>query len=152
MTTSPSSLFNLITTSATDQNVNETAQTLHRFGSQAGDDGAQYAASCYHALHFLQVQEFQQPGIRAQRPDKLKNWHQTRSRRQHIPVRTWCASTDTLSIISSFEETVDTTDRELETSLCRPRLSLAVTASLTARRCFSGLSCGPVQNLGIPRN
>jgi len=133
MTTSPSSLFNLITTSATDPNVNETAQTPHHFGSQVGDDGAQYAASCYHALHYLQAQESRRLGIRAQRPDKLENCHQTRSRRQHILIRTWCASSDTLGIISSFEETVDTTNRELKTGLCRARLSLAVAASLAAR-------------------
>ena len=43
---------------------------------------------------------------------------------------TWCASTNTLSVVAPLEQTVDTTDRELETSLCRARLRLGVARSL----------------------
>ena len=37
---------------------------------------------------------------------------------------TWCTSTDTLSVVALLEETVDTTDGELETRLRGARLGL----------------------------
>lgn len=47
---------------------------------------------------------------------------------------TWCAGTDTLSVVALLQETVDTTDGELETRLRRARLGLAcVRRRLSAR-------------------
>ena len=39
--------------------------------------------------------------------------------------RTWCARTNTLSVVAPLEETVDTTNRELKAGLGRSRLRLA---------------------------
>jgi hypothetical protein len=47
---------------------------------------------------------------------------------------TGCSGSDTLGVVSLAEETVDTTDGELESSLGRTRLSLAArSVSLAAR-------------------
>lgn len=51
---------------------------------------------------------------------------------------TWCTCTDTLGIVALLQETVDTTDRELEASLCRAGLRLGFAGGLArARLCFA---------------
>ena len=62
---------------------------------------------------------------------------------------TWCTSTDTLSVVALLQETVDTTDGELETRLrgARLRLGGGITGGLArlglaaalARHCCCGL-------------
>ena len=47
---------------------------------------------------------------------------------------TWGTSTNTLCVVSALQETVDTTDRELETSLRRARSTLDIAASLARGR------------------
>ena len=48
-----------------------------------------------------------------------------------VDKRTWSTSTNTLSVVALLQETVDTTDGELETRLRRTGLRLAgLTASL----------------------
>lgn len=52
-------------------------------------------------------------------------------------VRTWSTSTDTLGIVASLQQTVNTTNGELETSLGRTRLGLGLTATSLARGGFA---------------
>ena len=64
---------------------------------------------------------------------------------------TWCTGTDTLGVVASLEETVDTTDRELKAGLRRARLGLASgiggglaglgLAATLARHCDSSVEC-----------
>ena len=55
---------------------------------------------------------------------------------------TWCTSTDTLSVIALLQETVDTTDGELETRLRGPRLGLGggITGGLARLRLAAALA------------
>ena len=54
-----------------------------------------------------------------------------------VDKRTWSTSTNTLSVVALLQETVDTTDGELETRLRRTRLRFA--AGLSTRRLATGL-------------
>ena len=51
---------------------------------------------------------------------------------------TRCTGTNTLGVVAPLQETVDTTNRELEAGLCRSRLGLA-----------SGLAGGGLARLGL---
>lgn len=53
---------------------------------------------------------------------------------------TRCTGTNTLCVVTLLEETVDTTDGELETRLCGTGLRLAIGTSLATRRRLSGFS------------
>lgn len=56
-------------------------------------------------------------------------------------TRTRCASTDTLSVVAPLQETVDTTDRELKTSLGRAGLRLGLaTGRLSSRLSFAAFA------------
>ena len=51
-----------------------------------------------------------------------------------VDKRTWSTSTNSLSVVALLQQTVDTTDGELETSLGRTRLGLAGLTTSLARR------------------
>ena len=87
-------------------------------GQRVASDGVQYDASCYHELRCLRVRESQQQGIREQQRGKLSNLNQTPmiKRLQSSDPLTRCTGSNTLSVIALLQETVDTTDGELETS------------------------------------
>ena len=92
------------------------------------DDEGQYVVSCYRGLHYQQARGFQQQDIRERQPDRLKgkiNCFNAIRERAKIS-RTWSASTNTLGIVTLLQQTMDTTNGELETRLCRPRLRLAI--------------------------
>lgn len=94
--------------------------TLRRFGWQAGDDGGQYVASCYHELRYRQARESRQRDIRGQQRGRLEKgiMSDNGAARLNESQHTWCTSTNSLSVVALLKETMDTTDGELETSLC----------------------------------
>ena len=57
-------------------------------------------------------------------------------------ILTWCTSTNTLCVVALLQETVDTTDGELETGLRRTRLTLAscLTGGLARLRLATALA------------
>lgn len=55
-------------------------------------------------------------------------------------AHTWCTSTHTLGVIALFQQTMYTTDWELETGLGRTRLRLALSTGLATR--LSGFAYG----------
>ena len=66
--------------------------------------------------------------------------YQTHGKTIHIvDKRTWSTSTNTLSVVALLQETVDTTDGELETGLRGTGLGLAGLTTSLARR---GLATG----------
>jgi hypothetical protein len=50
---------------------------------------------------------------------------------------TWCTCTNTLCVVTLLQQTVDTTDRELETGFGRARLGFAFTACSLAALGFA---------------
>lgn len=65
-----------------------------------------------------------------------------------VAARTWCTSTHTLGVIALFQETMYTTDRELEAGLGRTRLCLALSTGLATR--LSSFSCGSSMITSLP--
>src|ERR1700677_2947926 len=100
-----------------------TRRTLHHFGSQVVSDGERYVASCYHEQHYQPTREFPQPSIQGQLPGKLQSeldW-KVALRCEELTRST---STNTLCVVTTFEQTVHTTNGELKASLSRARLGL----------------------------
>jgi len=54
---------------------------------------------------------------------------------------TWGTSADTLGVVALLQETVNTTNRELEAGLRGSGDGLSISATLTASRGLSGFSC-----------
>ena len=54
---------------------------------------------------------------------------------------TWSASTNTLSVVSLLQQTMDTTNRELEAGLRGSGDGFSISTSLTASGGLSGFSC-----------
>ena len=97
---------------------------------RVASDEVQYDVSCYHELHCLRVRESRRQGTQEQQQGRLSNTSQPSmiewlKSSNHL---TWRTSTNTLSVIALLQETMDTTDRELETGFGRTRLRLCVTA------------------------
>ena len=62
-------------------------------------------------------------------------------------LHTWSTSAYTLSVVSAFQETVDTTDRELEASLCRARLALRLATGLARGRFATDIRISSIKAL-----
>ena len=107
----------------------EVRRTPHRFGWQVASDGGQYVASCYHEQRYQQAREFQQQGTQVRLRGRLEMHHThlgfLSSTEFELKRRTRCTSTNTLGVVTLLQETVNTTDGELKTSLGRSGLSLA---------------------------
>jgi len=127
--------------------------TLHRFGLRVASDEGQYVASCYRVRHYQQAREFPQPGIQGPQPGKLQEREsQMQGKAEKRRRLTGSTCTNTLRVVSAFEKTVDTTDRELKACLGRTRLRLCSLArgsfaraglarfSTFARHCSTGWS------------
>ncbi len=107
-------------------------RTPHHFGLQVVSDGGRYVASCYHERRYRQAREFPQPSIQGQPQGKLggESDGKVAQRREKL---TRSASTNTLCVVTTLEQTVHTTDRELKASLGRTRLGLCLAGGGLAR-------------------
>jgi hypothetical protein len=102
-----------------------------RVPCRAQDASRLTETSCCHARRCQPVRGSRQRGIRGQRRGRLETRHSCWSlsrrwvtRREGKARLTRRAGTDTLGIVTSTKETVDTADGELETSFGRARLGL----------------------------
>ena len=66
-----------------------------------------------------------------------------------MQIHTRSTSTDTLSVVALSQETVDTTDGELETSLGRSGLGLGRGVTSLATRLATGRHCCKVSKRGV---
>jgi hypothetical protein len=121
--TSPKSLFNLHhdgRVSTISQCVVESELTPRRCEWRAVSVLVQYVASCYPGQHYQPTREFRRPNIPGRQQDRL--WH-IMNIVDHEPLtpssRTRSTSANTLCIVASLQETVHTTNRELEAGLGR---------------------------------
>lgn len=109
-------------------------RTLHHSGLQVASDVGQYVASCYREPHYQQAQEFPQPSTQEQQRDKLVvKMSQMAMTLIKWKTLTGSTSTNSLRIISTLEETVHATDRELKACLGRPRLRFCFAGGCLAR-------------------
>ena len=99
--------------------------TLHHYEWQVAGDEAQYGPSCYHEQHFQPTQGSRQRDIQGRQQGKLRK-NEIRTTRLGKTSLTRSASTNTLSIVTPLQKTVNTTDGELETSFRRTGLRLGI--------------------------
>ena len=116
--------------------------TLRRFGWRAEGDEARYGASCYHGRRYQPTRESQQRDTQGRQRDRLDaiQISSTDPSATFKSRLTRSASTDTLGVVALLQETVDTTDWELETSLGRAGLGLG------------GVAGGGLARLGLSAN
>ena len=116
-------------------------RTPRRYGWRVEGDGGRYAASCCRAPHYPQARESQQQGTQGRQRGRLQGGTsqacEGRTREGVANTHTGSTSTNTLGVVALLQQTVDTTDRELETGLGGTRLRLA---SLTTSLARGGLA------------
>jgi hypothetical protein len=120
MTTSPRSLFNLLRVTVISKifEFRPLRPTLRHSGLQVASDEGRYVASCYHERHYRPTREFPQPSTRGRPQDRLKDESDS-DKAVICKGRTRSTSTNALRVVSTLEETVHTTDRELKSCLGR---------------------------------